>query len=84
MEVMRFVGLEGVDQSPRASFANRGIVSIRIPVANLTAWTNRAHTAGITVHLAAAPVRLPPYGNVRYAWVQSPNGGIVEAFEIVR
>jgi catechol 2,3-dioxygenase-like lactoylglutathione lyase family enzyme len=84
VEVMRFVGLEGVDQSARVSFANRGIVSIRIPVADLAAWTARARTAGILVHAAGTPVRLLPYGMVRHAWVQSPNGGIVEAFEVVR
>jgi catechol 2,3-dioxygenase-like lactoylglutathione lyase family enzyme len=84
VEVMRFVGLEGLDQSPRASFANRGIVSIRIPVASLDAWVARARGHGIAVRVASAPVRLPPYGNVRHAWVQSPNGGIVEAFEVVR
>jgi hypothetical protein len=84
VEVMRFMGLEGVDQSPRASFANRGIVSIRIPVADLTVWTARARANGITVNQAAAPIKLPPYGNVRHAWVQSPNGGLVEAFEVVK
>jgi catechol 2,3-dioxygenase-like lactoylglutathione lyase family enzyme len=84
VELMRFVGMEGVDQSSRASFANRGIVSIRIPVANLTTWTARAKAQGIIVHESAAPVRLPPYGRVHHAWVQSPNGGIVEAFEVVR
>jgi catechol 2,3-dioxygenase-like lactoylglutathione lyase family enzyme len=84
VELMRFVGLEGVDQSPRASFANRGIVSIRIPVASLATWTARAKAQGINVREAANPVRLPPYGRVRHAWVQSPNGGIVEAFEVIR
>jgi catechol 2,3-dioxygenase-like lactoylglutathione lyase family enzyme len=84
VEVMRFVGLDGVDQSARASFANRGIVSIRIPVADLAAWTTRARATGITVNQAPSTIRLPPYGNVRHAWVQSPNGGIVEAFEVIR
>jgi catechol 2,3-dioxygenase-like lactoylglutathione lyase family enzyme len=84
VEVMRFVGLEGVDQSARASFANRGIVSIRIPVASLAAWTARAQAHGIIVNASATPIRLPPYGMVRHAWVQSPNGGIVEAFEVLR
>lgn len=84
VEVMRFVGLEGVDQSRRASFANRGIVSIRIPVTDLNAWVARARSKGVNVRVAASPVRLPPYGRVRHAWVQSPNGGIVEAFEPVR
>ena len=84
VEVMRFVGLEGVDQSARASFANRGIVSIRIPVADLATWRERAQANGIVVHAAGAPVRLPPYGMVRHAWVQSPNGAIVEAFEVIK
>jgi catechol 2,3-dioxygenase-like lactoylglutathione lyase family enzyme len=84
VELMRFVGLEGVDQSARASFANRGIVSIRIPVASLADWTARAKAHGIAVREASTPVRLPPYGRVRHAWVQSPNGGIVEAFEVIR
>jgi hypothetical protein len=35
------------------------------------------------VRVAAGLVRLAPYGRVRHAWVQSPNGGIVEAFEVV-
>lgn len=84
VEIMRFVALEGVDQSPRANFANLGIVSIRIPVANLAAWSARARTSGIVVNTSATPVRLPPYGMVRHAWVQSPGGEIVEAFEVVR
>jgi catechol 2,3-dioxygenase-like lactoylglutathione lyase family enzyme len=84
VEVMRFVGLEGVDQSARASFSNRGIVSIRIPVVNLAAWVARARANNIVVNAVDNPVRLPPYGMVRHAWVQSPNGGIVEAFEVMR
>ena len=84
VEIMRFVGLDGVDQSARASFANRGIVSIRIPIADLAAWSGRAQAHGIVVHTSSAPVRLPPYGRVRHAWVQSPGGGIVEVFEVVK
>jgi hypothetical protein len=84
VELMRFVGLEGVDQSARASFANRGIISVRIPVADLSAWIARARAQNIVVNAAAEPVTLPPYGKVRHAWVQSPGGNIVEAFEIVR
>jgi catechol 2,3-dioxygenase-like lactoylglutathione lyase family enzyme len=81
VEIMRFEGLDGVDQSARASFANRGIVSVRIPVASLEAWTARAQAAGITVHSAPGPLVIRPYGPVRHAWVRSPGGAIVEAFE---
>jgi catechol 2,3-dioxygenase-like lactoylglutathione lyase family enzyme len=81
VEIMRFEGLDGVDQSARASFANRGIVSVRIPVASLSAWTARAQAAGITVHTTPEPVVIRPYGPVRHAWVRSPGGAIVEAFE---
>jgi hypothetical protein len=58
-------------------------VSIRIPVVNLDAWVNRARGHGIDVRVAAGLVRVAPYGRMRHAWVQSPNGGIVEAFEVV-
>jgi catechol 2,3-dioxygenase-like lactoylglutathione lyase family enzyme len=84
VELMRFVGLEGVDQSSRASFANRGIVSIRLPVANLETWVARARSNGIDVRQTAGFLYMPPYGSVRHAWVRSPNGAIVEAFQTFR
>jgi hypothetical protein len=37
----------------------------------------------IQVNQAEGPTRLAPYGRVKLAWVQSPNGGIVEAFEVL-
>lgn len=84
VEVMRFVGLEGVDQSARATFANRGIVSVRIPVPDLAAWAARARAKGIEVRLTNGLVTIAPYGRVRHAWVRSPHGNIVEAFEPFR
>lgn len=81
VELMRFEGLDGVDQSARASFANRGITSLRIPVGSLDTWMARARAAGITVHETPGTVPIRPYGRVRHAWVRSPNGCIVEAFE---
>lgn len=83
VELMRFVGLEGVDHAQRASFANRGIVAIRLPVANLDGWVSKVRSKGIVVHESTTSVRLAPYGRVKLAWVQSPNGGIVEAFEVL-
>lgn len=83
VELMRFVGLEGVDHASRARYANRGIVALRLPVANLDAWIGRVRARQIEVHASANPVDLAPYGKVRLAWVQSPNGGIVEAFEVL-
>lgn len=83
VELMRFIGLEGVDHAPRARFTNRGIVALRLPVANLDAWVNKVRSKNIQVHVAAGPAQLAPYGRVKLAWVQSPNGGIVEAFEVL-
>ena len=83
VELMRFVGLEGVDHAPRASFTNRGIVSLRLPVANLDAWVSKVRSKNIQVNQAEGATRLAPYGRVKLAWVQSPNGGIVEAFEVL-
>ncbi|MFN7674231.1 MAG: VOC family protein, partial [bacterium] len=83
VELMRFVGLEGVDHAPRANFTNRGIVALRLPVANLDAWVSKVRAKGIEVSTIGQPSRLAPYGRVKTAWVQSPNGGIVEAFEVL-
>ncbi len=83
VELMRFDGLEGVDHAPRASFANRGIVALRLPVANLDAWALKVREKGIQVTTSDQASRLQPYGRVKTAWVQSPNGGIVEAFEVL-
>ncbi len=83
VELMRFVGLEGVDHAPRANFTNRGIVALRLPVANLDAWVSKVRAKGIQVNTTGQLSRLAPYGRVKMAWVQSPNGGIVEAFETV-
>jgi len=83
VELMRFVGLEGVDHASRASFTNRGIVSLRLPVANLDAWVSNVRSKNIQVRQSAEPAQLAPYGRIKLAWVQSPNGGIVEAFEVL-
>ena len=83
VELMRFVGLEGVDHAPRANFTNRGIVALRLPVTNLDAWVSKVRAKGIQVNTTGQQSRLAPYGRVKTAWVQSPNGGIVEAFEVL-
>lgn len=83
VELMRFIGLEGVDHSSRVSFRNRGIVALRLPVASLDAWVSNVRAKGIQVNTTGQPSRLAPYGRVKTAWVQSPNGGIVEAFEVL-
>lgn len=83
VELMRFVGLEGVDHASRARFSNRGIVAIRLPVANLEVWIAKVRAKGIEVNGTNLTAHLAPYGRVKSAWVQSPNGGIVEAFEVL-
>jgi hypothetical protein len=83
VELMRFVGLEGVDHASRANFTNRGIVSLRLPVANLDAWVSNVRSKNIQVRQSGEPAQLAPYGRIKSAWVQSPNGGIVEAFEVL-
>jgi len=83
VELMRFMGLEGVDHASRARFSNRGIVALRLPVADLDAWVGKVRAKGIQVNTTDLPARLAPYGRVKTAWVQSPNGGIVEAFEVL-
>jgi hypothetical protein len=83
VELMRFEGLDGVDHSARAVFPNRGIIALRLPVADMAAWTARARAHGIEVLEAPGPVTVRPYGQVLLARVRSPNGCIIEAFQLL-
>lgn len=84
LELMQFVGLDGQDFSARAKAPNLGILSVRLPVADMDAALDRLAQAGFAA--AGAPVRLtlPPYGAVDYRPVRSPAGIQVDLFRPLR
>lgn len=81
IELMHFDGFDGDDFSDRARAPNLGILSVRLPVADLDAVL--ARLAGLSVEPSAGPAAftLEPYGDIRWAAVRSPSGIIVELIE---
>ena len=81
IELMEFVGLSGQDFSDRARPPNLGILGVRLPVDDLDAALTRLAAQGIEPTAGPAVMTLAPYGETRWAALQSPSGIIVELFE---
>ncbi|MGY6627741.1 MAG: hypothetical protein ACXIVL_04435 [Oceanicaulis sp.] len=81
IELMHFDGLEGDDFSDRARPPHLGILAVRLPVVDLDAAL--ARLAALDVRPSAGPssLKLDPYGEIRWAAVQSPSGIVVELIE---
>ena len=78
----QFVNAKGYDFSERAKPPNLGIMTLRLPFADIDPVLERLRGAGVA--LAAEPqiVDLPPYGVVKLAAFRSPGSGMwIEIFE---
>ena len=81
IEVVRFDGIEGralpVDPVPTL-----GITALRFPVSRLALIEERLRAANWPLLHAATVRQLPPYGRVRWLAVSSPEGAVLEFFEL--
>lgn len=78
----QFVSATGFDFSERARPPNLGIMTLRLPFADIDPILARARAAGMA--LAAEPqiVDMAPYGKVRLAALRAPGSGLwLEIFE---
>ena len=78
----QFVSATGYDFSERAKPPNLGIMTLRMPFADIDPILQRARAAGMP--LAAEPqiVEIAPYGKVRLAALRAPGSGMwLEIFE---
>ncbi len=80
VEVMQFVGLDGKDASSSASAPNLGILSIRYPVADLTAYAKTVHDKGVTPVYTGTAIPIGGLGQVDAFAVRDPDGNITEFF----
>ena len=81
IEVVRFDGIESralpVDPVPTL-----GITALRFPVSRLSLIEDRLRAANWPLLHAATVRQLPPYGRVRWLAVSSPEGAVLEFFEL--
>lgn len=83
VELLKFVGATGADFSKRAKPSNLGISVLRFPVRNLD--KSMTHLSDAKISIASGPVTmtLAPYGKIRIAGIDSPDGVRLELFEVL-
>lgn len=84
VELMQFEGFEGRDLSGNADFRNKGVLSLRFPVADIHA-AYEAYVVKNTLRPVrpVAEIEMPPFGRAKAFTVSSPDGAFVTFFEII-
>ncbi len=81
IEAVQLVGAEGRDLAAAALPPNRGIVSLRFPVSDLSRTEARLAAQGLAPAWPITVLELRPYGRVRLLGVRSPDGALLEFFQ---
>jgi len=81
IEVVRFNGIEG-RALPTDSAPTLGLTALRFPVSRLAAIEERLRAAQWPLLREPTERQLPPYGRVRWLAVSSPEGAVLEFFEL--
>jgi len=80
IELMQFEGFEGRDYSAHASPPNLGIISVRYPVRDLSAYTQFLEANGVAKVFAADGVAIAGTGEVDLVAVRDPDGNLTEFY----
>jgi len=80
IELMQFEGFEGRDYSAHASPPNLGIISVRYPVSDLSAYTLFLEAAGVAPVYAATRVAFAGTGSADLMAVRDPDGNLTEFY----
>ncbi len=83
VELLQFDGLTGADWSERASPPNLGILLLRFPVADLSAFYDHVQRQGIEVITPPTTVEMMPYGTASVLAIRGPGGVWLEFFELL-
>ncbi|NMP30100.1 VOC family protein [Thalassotalea sp. M1531] len=80
IELLQFHGAVGKDVSHLAVPPNLGILTLRLPVDNLSALEKHLSLKGIQI-VNTAQIHLPPYGLVDMLAIKSPDGNWLEFYQ---
>ncbi|MDX2143816.1 MAG: hypothetical protein SFV19_10710 [Rhodospirillaceae bacterium] len=81
IQVIANVGIVGRDFADRAEAPNLGILTLRVPVADLSAFATDFAAKGGVIAVPARDLDLAPYGKVKALAAVTPNGARIEFFE---
>ncbi len=82
IELMHFRGLVGRDLSKGSTPEALGLIGLRWPVANLTAWRKKVEDMGAPIFAETEEANWPPYGTVQAFTTASPEGAPITFFQL--
>jgi catechol 2,3-dioxygenase-like lactoylglutathione lyase family enzyme len=83
VEPIQIEGLTGgEDFSERAIAPNLGILTLRFPVKNIDAYAEELKKKGIKIDILPTKYTLKPYGETKMMSLKTPDGAILEFFEL--
>ncbi|MET0238669.1 MAG: VOC family protein [Sphingobium sp.] len=81
VEAMQLVGLDGRDFSQFASPPNLGILSLRYPITDLSAYRAKLTAGGVAIAYESKAVPVPGLGKIDLFAVRDPDGNITEFYQ---
>ena len=81
MEMIEMMDLDGRDHAERCNAPNLGFLAVRFPVPDADAAAANIEQRGGMIDRDAAPVLLPPYGEVQLFNIKTPDGANIHFFE---
>jgi predicted enzyme related to lactoylglutathione lyase len=82
IELIRLNGLEGRDFAAHCVAPNVGFLCYRFPVENLDAYAEAVQSRGVALYAGPSDMTIEPYGKARSFSARSPDGAIIEFFEL--
>lgn len=82
METIEIMGLEGHDYADRCHAPNFGILAVRFPVEDLDEARQTIEQRGGNIVIPARSFELPPYGSMRAFSVETPDGALIQFYQI--
>lgn len=83
VEFIQMKGLDGENFADLAVPPNLGILMLRFPVSNATAYAQQLMDKGVQLHLPITEMEIAPYGKVKIFVLRSPDGVWLEFMEIL-
>ncbi len=81
VELLKFDGAVGQDFSDRAVPPNLGILMLRFPVVDMSAFAEHVDELGLDVAVPVTTVRVEPYGEIDMIALRGPDGAWLEFYE---
>lgn len=83
MEMIEIMDLDGQDYSDRCVAPNLGILSVRYPVDSVDVARARLQRNGAKNVAVSQQMVVPPYGNLPYLSIKTPDGALMQFIEFV-